>query len=179
MTHLTIDGLPVTIEKKEIRHLYIRVSMKDGSVHISAPTGMDFDELKSHVRARRDWITKHRDKALLHPSEGAAQLPPNAGSLLKKRLLTLIPECEKIVGQEADAYHLKNMSSRWGSCSLKTHQISINLRLYDKDDDCLKYVLIHELTHFYVPNHGPAFYHYMDKFYPGWKAIRKKLHGSV
>jgi len=179
MTHLTIDGLPVTIETKEIRHLYIRVSMKDGSVHISAPKSMDFDELKRHVVARRGWIAKNRDRAFRHPSASSAPLPHNAGSVLKKRLMPLIPVCEELVGQSAAGYRLKDMTSRWGSCSLKTRQISLNVRLYDKDDDCLKYVLIHELTHFYVPNHGPAFYHYMDMFYPEWKTVRKKLHGSV
>ena len=172
---LIIDDLTVALTKKRIRHLYIRVSMKDASVHISAPARMPLSEIKEAVRTRRAWIEHQRQRALTSPSTMTRDLPADAGTILKKRLLPLIPECEAVVGQAAAGYRLKDMSTRWGSCSLKTHLISLNLRLYDRDDDCLKYVVIHELCHFYVSNHGPAFYHCMDQFYPDWRTARCKL----
>ena len=175
---LDVDGLTVYLQKKAIRHLYIRVSMKDGSVHVSAPLRMSLNEICSHIFERRAWIEKQRSLVKNSSPSIRRELPANAGLILKKRLDRIIAPCECLVGQHAAGYRLKDMSSRWGSCSLKTHLISLNIRLYDKDDDCLRYVLIHELCHFYEPNHSPAFYAYLDRFCPDWRSARKRLSNS-
>ena len=174
-TALDIEGFHIILTRKRIRHFYIRVAMADGSVHVSAPLRMSLKEIKAHIRERRDWILLQQKRAAETPSAMTDALPPEAGDILKKRLAPMIPRCEALTGQSAAGYRLKDMRTRWGSCSMKTRRISLNLRLYSKDDDCLRYVLIHELCHFYEPNHSPAFYHYMDKFYPEWRAARKKL----
>lgn len=37
---LTVDGEPVYVEKKKIKHMYLRVAKPDGTIRISAPAGM-------------------------------------------------------------------------------------------------------------------------------------------
>ena len=44
--------------------------------------------------------------------------------------------------------------------------------------ECLDYVMIHELTHLIVPNHGREFKAHMDRFYPNWREVRKLLNNQ-
>ncbi len=67
------------------------------------------------------------------------------------------------------------MHTRWGSCNTQTHHINLSLMLATRSDAELDYVILHELVHTVVPNHGPEFYALMDRFMPGWKKIRKAL----
>ncbi len=86
-------------------------------------------------------------------------------------------ECENITGRNAKEWRIKNMKTRWGSCNIKEKRIWINLQLAKKSPECLKYVMIHELTHLRVRNHNRKFWEYMDQFYPQWRTVRKIMNG--
>ena len=178
MTHkiLKIDDIPVTVFFKDIKHLYIKIR-PDGNIQVSAPRYIPEQDLIDTLLSNWNDIEQKRNKILkrLKHKKPDPLLPDDASKLLKARLQVLIPECEQLVGVKASGYRIKDMSSRWGSCSLNTRKISLNIRLANKDDDCLKMVLIHELVHFYVPNHGSTFKAYMDKFCPSWRMTNKKL----
>ncbi|MGE4548491.1 MAG: M48 family metallopeptidase, partial [Intestinibacillus sp.] len=82
---------------------------------------------------------------------------------------------ELVVGQRASSYHIRKMKTRWGSCSLKTRRICVNEQLVHEPPEWLGYVVVHELTHFLVPNHSQAFWTLMDGFYPNWRTIRRYM----
>lgn len=48
---------------------------------------------------------------------------------------------------------LRPMSNKWASCSTEGN-LNFNKDLLDIDKDLGKYVIVHELLHFNVPNHG-------------------------
>lgn len=66
-------------------------------------------------------------------------------------------------------FKVKKLSSRWGSCSLKTKTISLNAKLIAYPIGCLQYVLVHEFAHFKHADHSKAFYATVEKIYPKWK----------
>lgn len=70
---------------------------------------------------------------------------------------------------------VRKMKTRWGVCNVKTHNITLNLELIRYDVECLKYVIIHELSHFLVHNHSKEFWKIVEKYCPNYKEIRKKL----
>jgi len=45
------------------------------------------------------------------------------------------------------------MRKKWASCSTKGH-LNFNDELLTLDETLWDYVIVHELLHFYVPNHG-------------------------
>lgn len=71
--------------------------------------------------------------------------------------------------------NIRKMKSKWGSCNRSSNVITLNLELIKCDEECLKYVIIHEYVHFLVAAHNKQFYSYMNFFLPNFKQIKNKL----
>lgn len=69
---------------------------------------------------------------------------------------------------------IKNNKSNWGSCS-NLGNINLNLHLMRLPDSFIDFVIVHELLHTIIPNHGPEFKAAMQRFFPQSKAIEKEL----
>ena len=74
---------------------------------------------------------------------------------------------------------IRNMTSRWGVCNIKNHNVTLNLELSKYDIECLDYVIVHELSHFIHPNHSKEFWLLVGKYYPNYKDIRKYLRNNT
>ena len=48
---------------------------------------------------------------------------------------------------------VRQMSHKWASCSSNGH-LNFNAELLDYEEGVWDYVIVHELLHFFVPNHG-------------------------
>lgn len=70
---------------------------------------------------------------------------------------------------------IRKMTSRWGVCNIKNHNITLNYQLSKYDICCLDYVIVHELSHFIHPNHSGDFWNLVGKYYPDYKKCRKML----
>lgn len=70
---------------------------------------------------------------------------------------------------------IRNMTSRWGVCNIKNHNITLNYQLFKYNISCLDYVIVHELSHFIHPNHSSKFWDLVSKYYPNYKECRKML----
>ena len=85
--------------------------------------------------------------------------------------------CKKlcqITGLYPKKVSIKQMKSRWGSCS-SNDNISINYDIIYHDRECLEYVIIHELCHLKYMNHSKDFWDLVEKYCPDRKRIRKLL----
>lgn len=70
---------------------------------------------------------------------------------------------------------IRKMTSRWGVCNIKNHNVTLNLELSKYNIECLNYVIVHELSHFIHPNHSKDFWLLVSKYYPNYKEVRKYL----
>ena len=70
---------------------------------------------------------------------------------------------------------IRKMTSRWGVCNIKNHNITLNYQLCKYDMCCLDYVIVHELSHLVYPNHSSDFWNLVGKYYPRYKECRKML----
>ena len=178
-TIIYIDGLEVELTRKRIKRMNMRIKEPDGRIVISAPYLVPEGEVIRFVRSRRDWIEKNVDRvrarSFAHPAPVDKAEKEARRAYLKRRIEARLPVIEEVTGLRCSGWTVRDMHTRWGSCNTNTHHINLSLMLADRSDTELDYVILHELVHTVVPNHGPDFYALMDSFMPGWKKIRKAL----
>ncbi|MDP4205101.1 MAG: SprT family zinc-dependent metalloprotease [Bacteroidota bacterium] len=69
---------------------------------------------------------------------------------------------------------IKNVHSKWGSCS-GSNNLNFNLHLMRLPDELIQYVVLHELVHTVEKNHGPGFWHLLDKVSGDAKRLDREL----
>lgn len=99
--------------------------------------------------------------------------------LLKAEIARLLPKWEKTTGLNATGWQTKYMTTRWGSCNIKTGKIWLNLQLAKKTPECLEYVILHELVHLVEKTHNERFVSLMDKYMPMWREVKTTLNGQT
>lgn len=96
-------------------------------------------------------------------------------SRLKEEVSILLNKWQPIIGKTPQFWGVKKMRTKWGSCNIGDRRIWINLELAKKSPQCLEYILVHELVHFYERHHNDNFRRLMDKFLPHWRQSRDLL----
>ena len=99
--------------------------------------------------------------------------------ILTEQLERLVPKWEEMTGLYCDSFQTKYMITRWGTCNSKAKRIWINLQMVEKPLECLEYIILHELAHLRVSNHGKEFVAIMDKYMPDWKDRKNLLNGRI
>lgn len=96
-------------------------------------------------------------------------------ALLKSEVERLLPKWEAITGFHCESWRTKYMTTRWGTCNTVEKRLWFNVQLAGKPVECLDYVVLHELAHTKVGNHGPGFVAIMDRYMPEWRERKKRL----
>lgn len=61
------------------------------------------------------------------------------------------------IGKKVMKFDLRDMKTRWGSCSTSGH-MTLSWRLLFAPYEAYEYVISHEVAHLIHPNHGPRFW---------------------
>lgn len=72
---------------------------------------------------------------------------------------------------------IRRMKSRWGSLSSRGY-INLNLELIKTPQECIEYVVLHELCHLEHMNHGAGFRALLGECLPDWQQRRQKLNSA-
>ena len=78
------------------------------------------------------------------------------------------------IGVKVREVHLRNMRRKWASISMKG-RLTLNTELLDLPETLTEYVIVHELVHLLVPNHGKLFKGYMSAYLPDWEERQDRL----
>lgn len=179
---ICINGFQVTITWKHVKRLNMRIVPPNGDIFMSVPYRTSENEIEAFIKDKQEWIRKSQKKvierAAARPCPSTDAEKARARSALKARVAGRLPAIEQQTGLYSNGFTIRDMHTRWGSCNTKTHHINISLMLANRSDEELDYVLIHELVHTKVPNHGPNFKKYMDALMPNWRKVRANLRDS-
>ena len=93
-----------------------------------------------------------------------------AARVLNERIRRFAP----LVGVTPPTVRIKEMRSRWGSCSAKG-RVSLHWGLVLLPLDLADYVVVHELVHLRELNHGQAFWRGVEQVLPDYRERRKRL----
>jgi predicted metal-dependent hydrolase len=132
------------------------MSLRDGYLYISCPQDTDFQDRTVQKSLRAMLI-----KALRY----------EAKHVIPSRL----NELAELHGFTFTELRIKNIRSRWGSCSSKKN-INISLYIMLLQQELIDYVLLHELCHTVEMNHGKRFWALMNKVTDGKaQSYRKRV----
>ena len=70
--------------------------------------------------------------------------------------------------------YLRKMTTKWASCSTDGN-LNFNADLLDMDKDLGTYVIVHELLHFKIPNHGKLWKSLMTAYLGDWEILDRRL----
>ncbi len=73
------------------------------------------------------------------------------------------------IGVRPKRVQIQRMTRKWASCS-ETGRVCFSIDLLDEAPDFREVVIVHELLHLQVPNHGRLFKSLMNAYLPGWEA---------
>lgn len=97
---------------------------------------------------------------------------------LKVEAKQYIPDKVEILAEQFNLTYnkltLKNIKSRWGSCSRKNN-INLSIHLMRLPDHLIDYVILHELVHTVHHNHSKHFWAMLDKVTGSAKSLDKEL----
>lgn len=189
-----IAGMTVTIMRKPIKNMYLRIKPPNAQIVISTPSRMSRAAIARFVTERKSWI-EQAQRAMLQARdqqihEGNNPNDPHSftwNDVTRKRavqtinaqLPMLLAKWSPIIGREPTHVTLRVMTSRWGSCTPKTGRIRLNLQLGLMDPRFLEYVLVHEMTHLWENGHGEGFQRRMGAYLPQWRQLRRELNRHV
>lgn len=183
MMLVDVNGVQVQVLRRDVKSLRLRVRESDGQVVATAPLGMPRADVEGFLNAHAAWIAGHREAAMRSPMHRAEYA--DAAEVAQWRALVqagtelLVDKWAPVLGVRPRKLAYRNMRSRWGSCTPDTGRVCINVRLALYPPRCLEYVVVHELCHFHVRNHGPEFKALMDECLPNWRQTKKILDGRA
>lgn len=94
---------------------------------------------------------------------------------LKASIPAIIEKWQGIIGVEIKEWGVKQMKTRWGTCSIRARRIWINLEFAKKPEYCLEYIVVHEMLHLLERKHNERYRGYMDRFLPQWRTYKEEL----
>ncbi|MCF8372433.1 MAG: M48 family metallopeptidase [Bacteroidales bacterium] len=98
--------------------------------------------------------------------------------VLRKEALFYLPERLSVLAkQHGFSYNqlrIKNIKSRWGSCSGKNN-INLSLHLMVLPFHLIDFIILHELCHTVHKNHGPRFWELLDKYSGNARGLDKEV----
>ncbi len=80
----------------------------------------------------------------------------------RKLLPGRLAELAQKYGFQYNNIGIRNNKRNWGSCSGRNN-ISLNLQMMKLPDELIDYILMHELVHTKIKNHGPLFWEKLDE----------------
>lgn len=163
--------------RKRVKNINIRITPK-GEVKASAPHFVPLGSVDALVVKCGFKIAKIKEKASSAPiaeitAEERERLLKTVTELARE-LFPLFPE----VKTPFPTVKVRKMTSRWGSCNVRTNTLTFSTELAAKPFDLVYYVVAHELCHLVVGDHSKKFWERLERVVPNCKAARKRLNSK-
>ena len=138
---------------------------------------MSLTRAEQAVRTRKAWIEKHRldiqeiEKNCLVLLQQAEAVNPHEA---RKALIFQLNQLAERHGFSFNRVFIRRQRTRWGSCSA-ANNISLNIKLTLLPDELRDFIIVHELVHTKVKNHGQKFWQLLENLVPGSRNLDREL----
>lgn len=166
----------IVVSFKIMRSIRYRMSpLSDSIVEMSVPHLMSDTEVRKLLEEIYPGIKRLAAKTKRLDSNTVTAPDTESFHQWRRKLDVLIPLIEDEMGLKGNKYALRFMTSRWGSCSPSRRNISLNSCLARMSEECTHYVIVHELCHLVHPDHSPAFWRHVERYFPDYRRVRAYL----
>jgi predicted metal-dependent hydrolase len=94
---------------------------------------------------------------------------------LRAAVPSLIARWMPAMDVKVQGFYVQQMKTKWGSCNPRAGTIRLNTELAKKPQECLAYIVVHEMAHLLEATHNARFIALMDRFMPSWRLRRDQL----
>ena len=194
----------VIVERKWMKNIYFRIN-QEGQIYVTCPIRTSDHAintlLNSNIKALERMYKRYLTKEDKHNrilylgkeydfieykkvmidgdtfygssiSKINEYLEKNSLKIFEERLALYINEFTNIPDFRL---RTRKMKTRWGVNNFSSKTITLNTELIHYRYECIDYVIIHELSHFYHKDHSTSFWKEVEKHYPDYKKYRKEL----
>ena len=173
--HLTGVG-EISLERSRRAKRIILTVRPFRGVRVAVPRGISFQDAFEVARSNTPWIrTQLLRIQQLEQKAAALDRPVFINRVVAKNII--VERLAALAGQHGFNYNkvfIRNQKTRWGSCSVKNN-INLNLHLVRLPAVLMDYVILHELLHTRIKNHGPDFWQSLEELIPNAKTLDREL----
>lgn len=173
MMKMKIGEYNVEVRRTKRKSAAIKITA-DMQIVVFVPLYVSDNEIERMVISKSKWIDEHmlkvqstideRSKLEKITFEQIKELADQAVEYIPKRV-NYYAEKENFVYNKIT---IKNLVSRWGSCSTKGN-LNFNCLLMLTPDYVIDYIVVHELCHLREMNHSEKFWAEVEKIMPDYQ----------
>ena len=173
---IDISGVgPVLLERSaKAKNLNITVKPFKG-IRVAVPKELSFKKAEQITQSKVPWLKVNLDKIRkLEEQYNTTPEPSIDPQKARQVLVSRLEEIAKEHGYDYNRVTIRNQKTRWGSCSAKNN-ISLNMKLVLLPDELRDFIILHELVHTRVKNHGDQFWAEITAAEPDARKLHKKI----
>lgn len=162
----SIEGVGDVLLEKSARAKRLILSVRPfKGARVAVPKRVSFKQAALFAASKAVWIEKQlagaraAEQRVIRFHQQSAISPAQARRLIVNRL-------NQLSGQTDLTYNrvfVRNQKTRWGSCSARNN-INLNINIVHLPVELMDYIILHELAHTRISNHGPQFWKLLENY---------------
>ena len=144
---------------------------------MAVPKRASLKEAKRFVLSKQTWIEKQLIRLKKIQDEADKFSEKVKGLDIDESARKIATRLQELAQEHNFNYKrltIRNQKTRWGSCSAKNN-ISLNIKLALLTDELRDLVLVHELIHTEIKNHGPKFWQKLEEIFPQARELDRQI----
>jgi predicted metal-dependent hydrolase len=142
------------------------------NIRVAVPRFVTIRKAESFVLHKLNWIKKQQNK--INNKVNVFKLTKSVSAEEKSRIIKRVEYLANKYGFTYNNVTLRTMRTRWGSCTARNN-ISLNIGLIALPRELRDYIILHELVHIKIKNHGKDFWNALGSIIHNPKSISKRL----
>lgn len=173
-----LSGVGAVVLERSIRAKHLRLTVRPfKGARVAVPQGVSFERAAAFVRAKQAWLQKQMGKARQMEAFNERRMAVATPISDRRARRILIERLEVLSRRYQLPYRrvfIRRQQTRWGSCSGRNN-ISLNIQLAYLPPLLMDYVLVHELMHTRIKNHGQDFWRALDAVFGDARSLDRRL----
>lgn len=173
MMKMKIGEYNVEVRRSKRKSAAIKITA-DMQIVVFVPLYVSDNEIEKMVISKSKWIDEHMLKvqSTIDERSKLEKITFEQIKELANQAVEYIPKRVKYYAEKENFVYnkitIKNLVSRWGSCSTKGN-LNFNCLLMLTPDYVIDYIVVHELCHLREMNHSEKFWAEVEKIMPDYQ----------